>query len=386
MSSNKDKNNMMGISFVDLSGQTEDSSQLSVGVSNRFDSDEFREMTRKRLMGASGSQEKSPLPNAESVESTETIRETAAKTDKVLQDIAGNTGSYTILPLNVLSPTPAEWNQFSAISNEKKVLMADSIYRNGLQQPIVVRALDDKGKNYQILAGNTRKNIYEVLYDITQDEKFLSIECKVYGYKELTDDQAREIASDTNYVQRANLTGRDRSFAVRTKLNILKKRGEKQILEKAAEQMGMKRTAAFSWNKMANLIPVFFDMFDAGRISQKAATRIAAWSHEVQQELYQQADFLTNEIIMAIPAKTPSEKVMDKFHAVLDQTTQEQAEAAQIGYIDTLTEDEDGYTLHLSGKAPSASQLVVLYIPDKKAAAFKNMYKDYIIEQPKKED
>lgn len=386
MSSNKDKNNMMGISFVDLSGQTEDSSQLSVGVSNRFDSDEFREMTRKRLMGASGSQEKSPLPSAESVESTETIRETSAKTDKVLQDIAGNTGSYTILPLNVLSPTPAEWNQFSAISNEKKVLMADSIYRNGLQQPIVVRALDDKGKNYQILAGNTRKNIYEVLYDITQDEKYLSIECKVYGYKELTDDQAREIASDTNYVQRANLTGRDRSFAVRTKLNILKKRGEKQILEKAAEQMGMKRTAAFSWNKMANLIPVFFDMFDAGRISQKAATRIAAWSHEVQQELYQQADFLTNEIIMAIPAKTPSEKVMDKFHAVLDQTTQEQAEAAQIGYIDTLTEDEDGYTLHLSGKAPSASQLVVLYIPDKKAAAFKNMYKDYIIEQPKKED
>ena len=373
---------MMGISFVDLSGQTEDSSQLSVGVSNRFDSDEFREMTRKRLMGASGSQEKSPLPSAESVESTETIRETSAKTDKVLQDIAGNTGSYTILPLNVLSPTPAEWNQFSAISNEKKVLMADSIYRNGLQQPIVVRALDDKGKNYQILAGNTRKNIYEVLYDITQDEKYLSIECKVYGYKELTDDQAREIASDTNYVQRANLTGRDRSFAVRTKLNILKKRGEKQILEKAAEQMGMKRTAAFSWNKMANLIPVFFDMFDAGRISQKAATRIAAWSHE----LYQQADFLTNEIIMAIPAKTPSEKVMDKFHAVLDQTTQEQAEAAQIGYIDTLTEDEDGYTLHLSGKAPSASQLVVLYIPDKKAAAFKNMYKDYIIEQPKKED
>ncbi len=386
MSSNKDKNNMMGISFVDLSGQTEDSSQLSVGVSNRFDSDEFREMTRKRLMGASGAQDNSPLPSAESVESTETIRETSAKTDKVLQDIAGNTGSYTILPLNVLSPTPAEWNQFSAISNEKKVLMADSIYRNGLQQPIVVRALDDKGKNYQILAGNTRKNIYEVLYDITQDEKFLSIECKVYGYKELTDDQAREIASDTNYVQRANLTGRDRSFAVRTKLNILKKRGEKQILEKAAEQMGMKRTAAFSWNKMANLIPVFFDMFDAGRISQKAATRIAAWSHEVQQELYQQADFLTNEIIMAIPAKTPSEKVMDKFHAVLDQTTQEQAEAAQIGYIDTLTEDEDGYTLHLSGKAPSASQLVVLYIPDKKAAAFKNMYKDYIIEQPKKED
>lgn len=370
----------MGISFVDLSGQTEDASNLSVGVSSRFDSDEFREMTRKRLMNKTTStQEAPPIAKAESVE-------TATKTDKILQDIAGNTGAYTILPINILTPTPDEWNQFSAISNEKKVLMADSIYRNGLQQPLVVRAMDENGQTYQILAGNTRKSIYEVLYDITQDEKYLSIECKVYGYHELTDDQAREIASDTNYVQRANLTGRDKSFAVRTKLNILKKRGEKQILEKAAEQMGMKRTAAFSWNKMANLIPAFFDMFDEGLISQKAATRIAAWTHDVQEELYKNADLLTNEIIMAIPAKTPAEKVMDKFHEVLDQTTQEQAETAQIGCIDALTEDVDGYTLHLSGKAPSASQLVVLYIPDKKAAAFKNMYKDYILEPSKNKD
>ena len=384
-SSKKNNNNIMGISFVDLSGQTEDTTNTPVGVSNRFNNDEFKEMTKRRLMGQNGSS----TARTETPSTTETdtsVQETSARTDKVLQDIAGNTGDYSLLPLSVLTPTPDEWNQFSSISNEKKVLMADSIYRNGLQQPIVVRALDKDSTTYQILAGNTRKSIYEVLYEITQDEKYLSIDCKVYGYNELSDDQAREIASDTNYVQRANLTGRDKSFAVRTKLNILKKRGEKQILEKAAEQMGMKRTAAFSWNKMANLIPAFFDMFDEGRISQKAATRIAAWSHEVQHELYQQADFITNEIIMAIPAKTPSEKVMDKFHEILDQTTQEQAEAAQIGCIDALTEEDDGYTLHLSGKAPSSSQLVVLYIPDKKATAFKNMYKDYILEPSKNKE
>lgn len=387
MSNNKKKNNnnIMGISFVDLSGQTEETTTTPVGVSSRFDNDEFKEMTKKRLMAQNNSAS-APKASPSSVESDESVRETSEKTDKILQDIAGNTGAYTMLPLNVLTPTPAEWNQFSSISNEKKVLMADSIYRNGLQQPLVVRALDKEGTTYQILAGNTRKNIYEVLYEITKDEKYLSIECKVYGYKELSDDQAREIASDTNYVQRANLTGRDKSFAVRTKLNILKKRGEKQILEKAAEQMGMKRTAAFSWNKMANLIPAFFDMFDEGLISQKAATRIAAWSHEVQAELHKQADLLTNEIIMAIPAKTPSERVLDKFHEVLDQTTQEQSAATKIGYIDTLTEEDDGYTIHLSGKAPSASQLIVMYIPDKKATAFKNAYKDYILEPSSKED
>ncbi len=372
---------MMGISFVDLSGQTEDSSNMPVGVSNRFENEEFREMTRKRLLGQNSAPDelKETAPNEETAEA---IQETTQKTDEVLTQIAGNAGAYAVLPLSSLTPTPAEWNQFSAISNEKKVLMADSIYRNGLQQPLVVRAMDDAGSTYQILAGNTRKSIYEVLYDLTNDEKYTSIECKVYGYQELTDDQAREIASDTNYVQRANLTGRDKSFAVRTKLNILKKRGEKQILEKAAAQMGMKRTAAFSWNKMANLIPAFFDLFDEGRLSQKTATRIAAWSPEVQEELYMQSELITEETIMAIPAKTPSDMVLEKFQAITSTHQEEQAEALRIGHIDSFEENEDGYTLHLSGKAPEASQLIVMYLPNKKAKAFRNKYQDFIIETP----
>ena len=384
MSSNKNNNNMMGISFVDLSGQTEDTSSMPVGVSNRFENEEFREMTRKRLMGQNNAPAE-PRETAPNAETAAAIQETTQKTDKVLTEIAGNTGSYAVLPLSVLTPTPAEWNQFSSISNEKKVLMADSIYRNGLQQPIVVRAMDEAGSTYQILAGNTRKSIYEVLYDLTNEKKYQFIECKVYGYQELSDDQAREIASDTNYVQRANLTGRDKSFAVRTKLNILKKRGEKQILEKAAAQMGMKRTAAFSWNKMANLIPAFFDMFDEGQLSQKTATRIAAWPHEVQEELYMQSEQLTEEIIMAIPAKTPSDMVIAKFQELTAASQEEHAEALRIGCIDSLEEDADGYTLHLSGKAPEASQLIVMYLPNKKAKAFRNKYQDFIIETPSKD-
>lgn len=379
MSNNK--NDMMGISFVDLTGATEDTSSMPVGVSSRFDNEEFREMTRRRLLGQQGAPApQEGAPPAEASASAEEVRETAERTDQILTEIAGSAGAYAVLPLSSLQPTPEAWNQFSAISNEKKVLMADSIYRNGLQQPLVVRALDQEGLAYQILAGNTRKSIYEVLYDLTGDEKYQSIECKVYGFGELTDDQAREIASDTNYVQRANLTGRDKSFAVRTKLNILKKRGEKQILEKAAQQMGMKRTAAFAWNKMANLIPAFFDMYDEGRLTQNTAARIAAWSHEVQEELYMQSELISEEIIMAIPAKTPSELVPERFQELCQQHQQERSEALRIGSIASVEENEDGYTLHLSGKAPEASQLLVMYLPNKKAAAFRRKYQDYILE------
>lgn len=373
----KDKTNTMNINFVDLSGQTDEESNVTVGVSDRFNTDEFREMTRKRLM-SSGSLQKDSS-DVSSDETTEAIQETKEKTDKILTNIAGNTGSYAILPLSSLEPTPNEWNQFSPISNEKKVLMADSIYRNGLQQPIVVRAVDEEGKKYQILAGNTRKSIYEVLYDLTKDEKYLSIECKVYGYNELTDDQAMEIASDTNYVQRANLTGRDRSFAIRTKLTILKKRGEKQVLEKVAEQMGMKRTATFCWNKMANLIAAFFDMYDNGLISQNTATRIAAWPHDVQEELYLHRDIITEEIIMSIPAKTPAENIMDSFNNLVEQSNTDKGESNPICNIDSFEEKNRGYSLHISGKIPDGSELIIMHLPEKKAKSFKNRYKNHII-------
>lgn len=381
MSSSKKNNNMMGISFVDLTGQTEDTSNMPVGVSNRFETEDFKEMTRRRLASHNTSAPASETDD-NSPEALSSIQETTAKTDKILTDITGSTGTYKVLPLSCLKNTKDDWNRFTPISNQKKVLMADSIYRNGLQQPLVVRSLDKEGKQYEILAGNTRKDIYEVLHEITGDDKYLSIECKVYGYNELTDDQAREIASDTNYVQRANLTGSDKSFAVHTKLTILKKRGEKQILDKAAEQMGMKRTTAFYWNKMANLIPAFFDMYDSGAITQKVASRIASWTQEVQEELYMESENLTDEVIMGIPAKTPSDRVMDVFHELITKNQEEQAESRRIGHIKSLNENEDGYTINLSGKAPAASQLVIMYIPDKKATAFKNKYKDYILDSP----
>ena len=378
------KNKIPELSFVDLSGQTEDVSNMPVGVSNRFEDEKFREMTRKRLMEKGGQQKF--VHEEASKQMEEKARTTSKKTDKILQDITGTTGSYAVLPISDLVPTPEAWNQFSSISNEKKVLMADSIYRNGLQQPIVVRAMDEDRKTYQILSGNTRKSIYEVLYDLTQDKKYLSIECKVYGYKEITDDQAREIASDTNYVQRANLTGRDKSFAVRTKLDILKKRGEKQILEKVASQMGMKRTATFCWNKMANLIPAFFDLYDEGRISQNVATRIAAWPHDVQEEIYKKSDQITEEIIMAIPAKTPSQIVTEIFAKLVEENHRKAEDSNRIGYIKSLKEEKDGYTLHLSGKAPKTSQIVIMYLPEKKAKAIQKRYKEYIIEPPEEQE
>ena len=67
----------------------------------------------------------------------------------------------------------------------------------------------------------------------------------MYDINELSDDQAREIASDTNYVQRAELSARDKAFAIHTKIEMLRKHKATYVLDRVAEQMNIKRTTVF---------------------------------------------------------------------------------------------------------------------------------------------
>ena len=170
------------INFTSSDARPEDI-KGTIGVSDRFSDPELKKAVQESIQNTIQSKAVSAPEKDTSVES-------------ILENIAGSSGSYQKIPRSELIATPAEWNQFSSISREKKILMAESIYRNGLQQPIVVRKLSDH--EYQILAGNTRNEIFGILYDLTGNDFYLSIDAKVYDINELSDDQAREIASDTN--------------------------------------------------------------------------------------------------------------------------------------------------------------------------------------------
>lgn len=350
----------------------------NIGVSNRFKDPELKKAVAAQIAGEINIQQSNTSTENADVLAPDIMLDTESErtvTD-VLSEIAGDKGFFKIIDRNSLLPTPDEWNKFSSISLEKKVLMADSIYRNGLQQPIVVRQLNEY--QYQILAGNTRNEIYGILYDLTNDNKYLSIEAKVYSIDELTDDQAREIASDTNYVQRATLTARDRAFAIQTKIDILKRHKSKSVLEKVAKQMNIKKTSVFYLSKIANIIPQFEIMLNEGKITLKAASRIASWPDYVQHEIYNMHDELTSRIIMKIPAKTPYNEIVPAFKACV--AAEKDNNTNRVITATMTIEQDNGSCLIEASEAPSDGfEPVLLYIPKNKLKTLMHNYDGYIV-------
>ena len=335
-----------------------------IGVSKKFEDAELKDKLQQ-LIDKKSPKEQIPDPK----------EETSVDISGTLERIAGTSGAYAKVERSKLVPTPADWNQFTEISKDKKILMAESIYYNGLLQPIVVRAINKDNSQFQILAGNTRNSLYGLLYDITNDEKYLSIDAKIYWYGELTDNQAREIVTDTNYVQRATLSARDRAFCIHNKIEMLKGRRESDIMNKVAEQMNIKRSTVFYWDKMANLIPDFYELFQKDKISLKASSRLASFPKDIQRELYKMRDLLTDEIIMKVPAKTVHDEIVAKFHEIIDSLS-----APTPAYSLEAMWEEDGYLMFkTSEKPPENSEPVLLYLPKNKLKAFLKSYEEFIL-------
>ena len=314
---------------------------------------------------------------AEQPEVQETPQENRGDVNRTLMDVAGSHGEFKTIPVIQLESTPDEWNKFTPVSDEKKILMADSIYRNGLQQPIVVREVGDH--RYQILAGNTRTEIYHIIYDLTHDEAYESIPAMVYAAGASADAHARELLSDTNYIQRAELSKQDRSFAIHTKLEFMRRHRESNALAKVAEEFNIDRTTAFYWDKIFNLIPEFFDMYDADVIDMGAAARLGGFPQEIQRELLKEKDMLTSEIIKKIPAKTLPGKVVAKLHAILEQATQSSPEPLTGSWH--INNTSSGYRITINGKQKADRKPVLLFLPEKKLKSFMKKYQKFILQQ-----
>lgn len=206
------------------------------------------------------------------------------------------------IPRNQLENAPDEWNFFSKPDKSKLLMMAESIYVNGLLQPIVVRELGED--RYQILAGHTRNTVFGILYDMLGDDKYLYIDAIIYPKDALSDNQAQDIICDTNFMQRGNLPPREMTKCIMRKAQRLKEDhsyGGGDIASKIAEEYHIKRSMVFVWKKLANLIDEFNDIVENKVITVKNAYKLACLSQEDQRSLFcSHGNFITNESLRTV--------------------------------------------------------------------------------------
>ena len=198
------------------------------------------------------------------------------------------------IPIALLDDHPmfGKGQPFREPTQERLDQMAESIRRNGILNPLLVRRM---GERYQILGGHTRK----------------AAAAKI-GYKELPcvvmdvdDDEAENIFVTDNLMQRPGLLPSEKAWAYRTKLEAMKRqagRPSKQQQENLsqvgtdfrtdetlAKETGESRNQIYRYIRLTYLNPDLLDLVDDGKLGLTIAVELSYLDDLTQSML---ADYL----------------------------------------------------------------------------------------------
>lgn len=174
---------------------------------------------------------------------------------------------------------------FQVREDEEMLELIDSVGRNGVLMPAIVRPTED-GK-YQMIAGHRRK------YASEKNDK-ATMPALV---RNLTDDEATIIMVDTNLRQRQNILPSEKAFAYKLKLDAMKRQGERKDL--TSRPVGEKLYSVNELSKEVNdsarqihryirltyLSKELLEYVDNNKIALRPAVEISYLTQEEQQSL-----------------------------------------------------------------------------------------------------
>ena len=219
------------------------------------------------------------------------------------------------IDLDKLKEAPSEWNFYSPLSLKKMEELIDSIEKNGLLHPLVVWEQNDG--TYMILSGHNRKRAFEMLYDSTKDEKYSKLFCYIKKFNEITEDEAKEIIIDTNWVQRELSTIEKAQSIYRKYTSIGRKQkvkdGEGQGIRNydiIAEQYNISGRHVLNYYKLNYLIDEIQKMVSENRLSIKAGVKLSNFDPLTQKWMYDNfKDYINNQVVFKIQKDMSNDEI-----------------------------------------------------------------------------
>lgn len=219
------------------------------------------------------------------------------------------------IDLDKLKDSPPEWNFYSPLSLRKMEELVESIKKNGLLHPLVVWEQDD-GK-YFILSGHNRKKAFQILYDATGDEQYSKIFCYVKKLKDITEDEAKEIIIDTNWVQR-ELSTIEKAQSIYRKYTAIGRKqkvkdGEGQGIRNydiIAKQYNISGRHVLNYYKLNYLIDDIQNMISENKLSIKAGVKLSDIHPMTQKWMYDNfKDNINNQSAFKIKKDMTNEEI-----------------------------------------------------------------------------
>ena len=174
---------------------------------------------------------------------------------------------------------------FQVREDEEMLELIDSVGRNGVLMPAIVRPTED-GK-YQMIAGHRRKYASEKNDKATMPALVRS----------LTDDEATIIMVDTNLRQRQNILPSEKAFSYKMMLDALTHQGKRNDLtsvplgpklranEELAQKVKESQTQIKRYIRLTYISKELLEYVDNNKIALRPAVEISYLTQEEQQSL-----------------------------------------------------------------------------------------------------
>ena len=209
------------------------------------------------------------------------------------------------IDISYLEMAPDEWNFYPKLEGEEFLKLVKSIYEHGLLHPVVIRK---QGERHVILSGHNRvrafmhiKNELEEIRNgrnsgLLEMRDDSAIDPSEYDQimavikEDITDDEAREIIIDANYVQR-QLGQKLMTRSIIEKYRIIQQRRKNADDEKykniktreiVAREFKLSGRHIDRYKKIESLDSRMLDEFYEGRLSLELAAKLAGLRPEVQ--------------------------------------------------------------------------------------------------------
>ena len=182
-----------------------------------------------------------------------------------------------------------EGHPYKVLDNEEMALLTESIKKQGILSPIIVRPIEEAEKEYEVISGHRRlhaavkagmKTVPALIYAISRDEAAIML-------------------VDSN-LHREHILPSEKAFAYKLKYEALKSQGkrndltsgqpvpksdENRTMSVIGENVGESYKTVQRYIRLTNLIPELLELVDEGKIALTPAVELSYLTDEQQYAL-----------------------------------------------------------------------------------------------------
>ena len=190
-----------------------------------------------------------------------------------------------MIPANNIHPFKG--NPYKVLDNDEMSALVDSIGERGIMSPLIVRPIEDRPDEYELISGHRRLHAAQ-LAGLTDVPAVV---------QEVTRDEAAIMLVDSN-LHREHILPSEKAFAYKLKLEALSRQGKRTDLTSSqvatkldtADSIGSSlnesRDTVYRYIRLTNLIPPLLRMVDEERIAFTPAVELSYLTQEEQEMLF----------------------------------------------------------------------------------------------------